>query len=174
MAVFNAHSRRFGVPAARAGELLDTLATADDRLWPGADWPPIRFDGPLAPGARGGHGPVRYCVESSVPGKSVRFRFTAPRGLDGFHEFVVLPRGAGSCELRHVLAGRLSGAARVTWPLFWRPMHDAVLEQLLDNAERVLTGKLARPSVWSPYVRCLRLLGRIRSRRVSRGAKLGV
>ncbi|MFE0025301.1 SRPBCC family protein [Amycolatopsis sp. NPDC059021] len=177
MAVYNVHSRRFDVPAARVGELLSTLATAGDRLWPAGDWPPIRFDGPLAPGARGGHASVRYFVESVVPGSAVRFRFTAPRGLGGFHEFAVLPRGEDACELRHVLAGRLSGSALVTWPLFWRPMHDAVLEQLLDNAERALTGGIARPSVWSPYVRFLRSLARaaqIRSPRSSPDAKLGV
>jgi hypothetical protein len=158
MAIQNVHARRFAVPTQRLGELLDTLSTGEDRLWPGDEWPPMWLDGPLAPGAAGGHGPVRYFVEEAVPGQRVRFRFTAPRGLDGHHEFAVVPHGEEACELRHVLAGTLSGTALLTWPLFWRPLHDAALEQLLDGAELALTGRVAVPSVWSPYVRFLRAI----------------
>ncbi|MFI5609301.1 SRPBCC family protein [Amycolatopsis sp. NPDC051903] len=154
MPVYNVHARRFPVPG--AGELLDDVT---ERLWPAQDWPPMEFAGPLAPGTPGGHGPVRYVVESFHAGQSLRCRFTAPQGIDGFHEFLVRETDGG-CELEHVLAARLHGAARITWPLFWRPMHDAVLEQVLDGAELALTGEIQHPVRWSPYVRLLRAIGR--------------
>jgi hypothetical protein len=101
---------------------------------------------------------VRYDVESYVPGRSLRCRFTAPRGLTGFHEYEVLPRGEDECDLRHVLSGSLTGPALLTFPLFWRPAHDAVLEDSLDCAERSVTGTVRTPARWSPYVRVLRLV----------------
>src|SRR5690349_7464123 len=101
--VRDVHARRFPVPAARLGELLDTLGGEDDRLWP-AGWPPARFPGGLVPGSKGGHGPVRYVVEHAEPGR-LRCRFTAPRGVDGHHEFAVLDHG-DTAELRHVLIAR--------------------------------------------------------------------
>jgi hypothetical protein len=48
------------------------------------------------------------------------------------------------------------GPARLSWPLVFRPLHDALLEDALDNAERQVTGRLQLPARWSPYVRALR------------------
>ncbi|QRP44399.1 SRPBCC family protein [Amycolatopsis sp. FDAARGOS 1241] len=157
MSVLNVHAREFPVPVAEAGRLLDDLT---ERLWPAEDWPPMEFAGPLAPGAEGGHGLVRYVVERFHAGRSLRCRFTAPQGIEGFHEFLVRGTATG-CVLEHVLAAHLHGAARVTWPLFWRPLHDAVLEQLLDRAELALTGAIAEPARWSPYVRLLHAAGSV-------------
>ncbi|HEX2133023.1 MAG TPA: SRPBCC family protein [Actinophytocola sp.] len=164
MRVWNRHSRVFAVPQDRVGALIDTLAGDDDRLWPGRAWPAMRFDRPLGVGAAGGHGPVRYHVESYVPGRSVRFRFSAPRGFDGFHEFTVRPTGGGETELAHLMVLRLRHPAWCTYPLLWRPLHDAVLEDSLDRAERELTGTVRAPARWSPYVRLPRNLARTRTR----------
>ncbi|MEV6910126.1 SRPBCC family protein [Amycolatopsis sp. NPDC051071] len=142
----------------RVGELIDTLSGEDDRLWPVEAWPALRFDRPLGVRATGGHGPVRYYVETCEPGKSVRFRFTAPRGFDGFHEFTVRTTEAGETELEHLMVLRLRHPAWCTYPLLWRPMHDALLEDCLDRAERELTGTVGTPARWSPYVRLLRNL----------------
>ncbi|MGW6951200.1 SRPBCC family protein [Streptomyces xanthophaeus] len=113
---------------------------------------------PLGVGAVGGHGPVRYTVASYVPGTWVRFAFTGPRGFHGFHEFAVLPVDADRTLLRHTPAMSTNGLPRVTWPLVWRPLHDACLEDSLDRAELARTGAVARPARWSPYVRFLRTL----------------
>ncbi|MEV8612715.1 SRPBCC family protein [Amycolatopsis sp. NPDC051373] len=167
MAVLNVHAREFPVPAAEAGALLDTLGAPGDRLWPGELWPPMRFAGPVAPGVPGGHGPVHYVVERFHEGRSLSCRFTAPQGIDGFHEFLVRDTSDG-CEFRHVLAAHLHGAARITWPLFWRPLHDALIEDCLDQAERVLTGGVVTPAQWSPYVRLLREAGKTLVSRITR------
>ncbi|WP_328614381.1 SRPBCC family protein [Amycolatopsis sp. NBC_00355] len=157
--VRNVHTRRFPRPVPL--ELLATLGTGDDRLWPVADWPPTRLDGPPVPGTTAGHGPVRYVVEVVSPDR-LRFRFTAPKGLHGYHEFTI-----SGDTLTHVLAGTLHGWARLSWPLVFRPLHDALLEQLLDRAELAVTGRVAQPVRWSPYVRFLRALAGMRANRLS-------
>ena len=156
--VRNVHTRRFPVSADRLVPLLETLGTPEERLWPVADWPPTRLDGPRVPGTPAGHGPVRYVVEEVSPDR-LRCRFTAPAGVHGYHELTI-DGGA----LTHVLDASLHGWARLTWPLFFRPLHDALLEGLLDRAELEVTGRVVRPVRWSPYVRLLRALGRIRLR----------
>jgi len=70
-------------------------------------------------------------------------------------------------EVRHVLVGTPTGVMRLGWPLAFRWLHDALLEDLLDNAERELTGTVARPARWSPYVRLLRSLARKRRPRLT-------
>jgi hypothetical protein len=148
--IANVHERTL-TPDADPGALLDRLATEDDPLWPVATWPAIRFDRPLSVGARGGHGPVHYDVDGYLPGRWVRFRFTAPRGFHGYHEYRVLD-GADRPILRHTLVMRTAGPARLTWPLIYRPMHDALIEDSLVRA----TGE--DPPRWSRWVRFLRAL----------------
>ncbi|UQA96284.1 SRPBCC family protein [Streptomyces halobius] len=160
MGVYNVHERVLPVPPADVGRLVDGLSGSADPLWPHGDWPPMVLDGPLARGARGGHGPVRYTVAAYVPGQWVRFTFSGPRGFHGFHEYTVHPLDGDRALLRHTLAMRVRGAARFTWPLAYRAFHDAVLEDSLDRAERACTGTVARPSRWSTYVRLLRRFAR--------------
>ncbi|MEU2391366.1 SRPBCC family protein [Streptomyces sp. NPDC007369] len=159
MAVYNVHERLLAAEASEVGALIDTLASGDgDRLWPGPAWSPMEFDRPLGAGAAGGHGPVRYTVSGYVPGRWIRFEFTGPRGFHGFHELAVLPAGPERTRLHHAISMRTRGLARLTWPLAFRPMHDACLEDALDRAELACTGRVARPARWSPYVRLLHAL----------------
>ncbi|GAB3492964.1 SRPBCC family protein [Amycolatopsis cihanbeyliensis] len=156
MGVVNLHTRRLPGSQGEVGALIDGLAGEGDRLWPSEQWPAMRLDRPLGAGAAGGHGPIRYRVESYTPGVWVRFRFTAPRGFDGFHEFTLRRADPGRTELRHLMVVRLRGPARFTYPLVWGPLHDAVLEDALDRAELELTGRVPAPARWSRYVRLLR------------------
>ncbi|MER7503835.1 SRPBCC family protein [Nonomuraea pusilla] len=162
--VLNVHERRLAAPAARAGALIDSLAGQDDRLWPHERWPAMRFDRPLQVGAEGGHGPVRYRVEHYRPGTRVRFRFRAPAGFDGYHEYEVRPLGDGGCLLRHSLVMSARPRAWLTWPLVFRPLHDALLEDSLDKAERSLGAGPRPPRRWSVRVRLLRSLASAVSR----------
>lgn len=156
--VTNVHSRSLRAPAAEIGALIDSLASDEDRLWPHQTWPPMRLDGPLAVGARGGHGPVRYIVTEYVLGQRVRFDFQSPRGFRGFHAFEL---DAGTLDqesqLRHRLEMRTSGAALLSWPLLFRPLHDALIEDALDRAA-VALGQPARRRPYSIWVRFLRAL----------------
>lgn len=165
MDVRNTHRRRLPGPPGAAGALIDALASDRDALWPRDRWPAMRLDRQLGPGAAGGHGPIRYVVEAHEPARSVRFRFTAPRGFAGTHAFTVAREGDG-VVLEHVVQARLSWPAVITWPLVFRPLHDALLEDAMDRAELALTGTLRRPARWSWWVRMLRkVLGSRRSSR---------
>jgi hypothetical protein len=47
MRVLNIHFRDFPRSPAVVGGLIDTLASDNDQLWPGENWPPMRFPGGL-------------------------------------------------------------------------------------------------------------------------------
>ncbi|WP_460717695.1 SRPBCC family protein [Nocardia heshunensis] len=163
--VRNVHSRVIAADAGAVGRLLDTLASDDDRLWPVDQWPAMRFDRPLAVGAVGGHGPIRYTCVKYVPGREVTFRFQSPRGFDGTHGFRVEELDATHTRLTHELLMRTHGSDRLAWPLLWRPMHDALLEDSLDLAETALVPGTPPRSHHSAYVRLLR--GRVHRDQVS-------
>jgi len=164
MKVRNVHERVLDVPAFDPAVLLDGLASPDDALWPRHLWPAMKFDRPLQVGAVGGHGPIRYTVEEYEPGRRIRFRFTAPRGFHGTHAFSVERVDEGHARLRHILEMRTTGPALVSWPIVFRPLHDALVEDALDMAERRM-GATPRPRGWSPWVRALRrMLARRRNR----------
>lgn len=155
MNVRNVHQRALPVAAARVGALIDRLGGPDDALWPRHDWPPMRLQRGLAIGSRGGHGPIRYVVEEHVPGHSVRFRFEHPEGFDGHHALEVEATGDTSCILRHLLVMRTRGMARLSWPLLFRPLHDALVEDALTVAQFNL-GLPPEIKPWSLAVRVLR------------------
>jgi len=123
----------------------------------------MRFDRPLGVGAMGGHGPVCYSIEEYRSGLSILFRFSAPRGFDGTHRFEAEDR-QGATILRHVLEMRATGPARLSWPLLFRPLHDACLEDCLDRATVSLGIVLPHPARWSIYVRMLRAARRVDSK----------
>lgn len=64
----------------------------------------MEFDRPLAAGATGGHGPVRYTVATHTPSQWVRFTFSGPRGFHGFHEYAVFTADEDHTLLRHTRA----------------------------------------------------------------------
>lgn len=154
MVVMNVHERAFPVPAAAAGALLDSLASENDQLWPHG-WHRIWFDRPLSVGASGGHGPIRYEIVAYVPGQWIRFAFTCPAGFRGFHEFAVLHAKDGNTVVRHTIAMRLRGLARLSWPVVYRWLHDALLEDCLDRSELTLTDQVRRPARRNGWVRLL-------------------
>ncbi len=162
MRVHSLHQRDLAAPAPRVGALLHDLGTGRDSLWPNDHWPPLLLDRPLAIGAAGGHGPIRYHVDEIDP-ERVRFRFSRPRGLTGVHEFIVEKADPG-CRLSHLIDGEIHGRMLLLWPLVIRPLHDALIEDALDRAEAAVTGAAATPARWSFQVRLLRLLLLMRRR----------
>jgi len=157
MQVRNVHERDYDASTEVVGSLIDSLASANDRLWPLEKWPPMRFDRALSLGARGGHGPIRYYVEHYVPSRSITFRFLAPRGFVGTHSFEV-EDGDGRTLLRHVLDLEPCGWSRLSWRFVFRPLHDALLEDSLNKASASLGQPVQTAPRWSLYVRALRAL----------------
>jgi hypothetical protein len=117
----------------------------------------MRMDRPLGIGAAGGHGPIRYSVIAYEPGKKLTFEFISPRGFVGKHWFEVLRHGSSETILRHTIEMSLVGSALLSWPIAIRPLHDALVEDALTNAQ-VALGEQPTPAPWSPWVRVLRRL----------------
>ncbi|WP_367136736.1 SRPBCC family protein [Saccharothrix sp. HUAS TT1] len=140
-----------------SADLVDRVV----ELWPSDRWPALVLDRPLGAGADGGHGFVRYRCTGHEPGRRVEFTFAPSLGLVGAHAFEAVPGG-----LRHTLTGRPRGLMRLWWPLAVRWLHDALVEDLLDNAARAAGHPPARPARWSAWVRLLRSA----VRRATRGA----
>ena len=156
--VRNVHERIIPAPLEQVGPLLDRIGGPDDVLWPTPGWQPMVLDRPVAVGAAGGHGSIRYRVTGYEPGRRVEFEFDRGQGIDGRHAISAEPVGSDRTLLRHVAEARIIGAMRLAWPLAIRWAHDAVLEELLDNAERAVGADPACPARRSAYVRLLRLL----------------
>jgi len=152
----NIHERRLAANPEVVGGLLDSLASEDDRLWPHRRWPPMRFDNGLALGSRGGHGPVRYEVARYEPGRLVAFRFAPEFGIYGEHRCELIDGPADTTLLRHTLEGRPTGWMRLGWPLVFRPLHDALIEDAFDRAEAQVKGERWAPSSLPSHVRLLR------------------
>jgi hypothetical protein len=155
MKVINIHSREYPVASTEVGRLVDTLSSEKDLLWPHQLWPRMKLDKPLSVSAKGGHGPIRYFVEEYVPGKRVVFRFTGPTGFDGFHKYEVFELKKGKTELRQTLKMKTHGMAQLSWPLIFRPLHDALIEDSLCLAALRLNLTLRIPR-WSGWVKFLR------------------
>jgi hypothetical protein len=172
--ILSVHERELPASADDVGRLLDRVGSVDDPLWPAPTWPPMRFDRPLAVGADGGHGAIRYRVTRYDRGRAVQFAFDPAIGLDGSHVLEIEPRGTDRCVLRHRLTGRATGAMRLLWPLVVRTCHDAVLEHLLDNAERAVTGAVGTPVRYTRRARLFAAAGNARVRSVPIPARAGL
>lgn len=157
MKVLNVHERELPVSTKQVGGLIDSLSSKQDSLWPRHSWPRMEFDRPLQVGATGGHGPIRYFVESYTPGSSIRFRFTAPKGFNGHHRFEIFEITTEVCLLRHTLEMEANGPAVVSWPLIFRPLHNALIEDSLALAQASL-GQQPVVREWSLWVKLLRWL----------------
>lgn len=154
--MLNVHERHIAASAQRVGEVLETLATDDDLLWPGATWTPMVLDRGLEPGSRGGHYDIRYTVTAHDAGRRVEFTFDREIGLDGTHALRVVDLGDGTSLLRHELEGRAHGWMTLLWPLAVRWAHDALVEDAFDRAEAALGAGPRVPARWSCWVRLLR------------------
>lgn len=155
----NVHTRAMRGDIAEAESILGELASPADKLWPRWRWPALLLDRGLQVGSRGGHGSVRYRVVEVEP-RRVRFGF-APRSLlRGEHELSVRIAGQGTfrrppgegdearpgwmnLEWQH----RLDVAANLPDTVFRLviQLHDVLAEDLLDQAERLLTGVEKEP-----------------------------
>lgn len=153
MNVINQHERRLVTSPEDAWRLIANLGGKHELLWP-QHWPAMRFDRPLGLGAVGGHGFVGYYVEQYSPPELIRFRFTAPKGVEGYHEFRVV-REISSVRFRHTMRMRTHGWFTWLWLLAIRPIHDALLQDLMDRASTYSSGHEFH-SRWSPWVRFLR------------------
>jgi len=152
MKIVNVHQRLLNASPARVAAVLSTFGQPNDQVWPRAHWPRAVLDGPLAVGAKGGHGPIPYFVEAYEPGFAA-FRLTLP-GADGWHSFEIMDATAHHCVLEHRIEAKFSGAMLLKWLFMIRALHDACVEDVLSQVQSSL-GETPRAVRWSPYVRLL-------------------
>ncbi|MEU8620828.1 DUF2867 domain-containing protein [Streptomyces sp. NPDC048623] len=148
--VRNVHQRVVQAPAETVGALLDRLSAPDDPLFPTPVWPAMVLDRPLGVGADGGHGRVRYRVGAYEPGRSIRFDTTGEGLGTGHHRFDVEPLGPDRCRVTHVLELTMGTRAFVLFKLAIEPVHDTMVEEVFDNAERAVLGTLPHPPARRP------------------------
>jgi hypothetical protein len=151
MKIVNVHQRLLHAGPQRVAALIAALGSPADQLWPRTGWPRMVLDRPLAVGATGGHGPIRYTCDAYEPQSFVRFRF---RHIDGWHRFEILDATPQHCVLEHRMEIDARGRTLWRWLTVIRPLHDACLEDLLSQAQASL-GMEPRAVPWSPYVRLL-------------------
>ena len=123
------------------------------------------LDGPPAVGTAGGHGALRYRVTDYEPGRRIVFTLDPGQGLSGWHGFEVVPRGPGPRRAapRRRRSGPCGGM-RLLWPCVVRPVHDGIVEQILDRAEIALGTGPERPTRLSVIARLARWAARPRAR----------
>jgi len=166
----NIHQRIIPASMTRLGDLLETLASSDDRIWTTRIIPPMRLDQGLAVGSKGGHGPTRYSVIEHEHGRRIRFQFAPGSPLIGWHQFDVADVSDARPPLadpgiyaeqersviRHTIEATLDAKGRILWPLFIRQFHDAAIEDMFSNLEVALGGK---PHPQQPIPGWVRRLG---------------
>ncbi|MDN5861611.1 MAG: DUF2867 domain-containing protein, partial [Pseudonocardia sp.] len=140
------------------GPLLARLGQPDDPLYP-PGWKPMRYDGDIAVGARGTHG----VITAYEPGRLLEFTFPDGMGITGTHTFTITPVGPGRSRVRHTVDADAVPLAWLVWHTAIRPVHDAVLEELLDRLSAATGTPPVRPAVPAPYARLLRWFERPRT-----------
>jgi len=162
----NVHERRIAADPEVVWDLVMAMPGPNGRLWP-TGIPAMRFDGPLALGAHGRHGPIHYTVTflDATAGNLV-LAFREPTGLVGRHSFHVRSDGRAGALLRHEVVANPEAWMRLKWPLAIRWVHDAVVEELMDRAEVATGTGPTWPYRRSLWVKTLLAVGAKRSRDV--------
>jgi hypothetical protein len=155
MQVENIHTRKITASKSQIVELLKTLSSRQDKVWPYEKWPRMKFKNGLKVGAVGGHGPIAYDVQAYNPDQEIIFRFLAPKGFNGVHKFEIKELGNQEVEMKHTIDMSTSLEGSFKWVSFVRPLHDALIEDAFDKIESHVSGKQVE-TPWSNYVRILR------------------
>ena len=125
MKIRNVHERAIAAPPETIAALIADLS----RVWPTQIAP--------APEPRGDR---KYDVglmtweELDRPGAVRAFRVVEPSQLSAVHWFELEP-AAGATVLRHTVEGHADGKYEAIWRERIEPLHDLILEALLDNVE---------------------------------------
>ena len=155
MKVLNIHKRIIDQPKNKVVEMIKTLSTEEDRIWPSEKWPAMKFREGLKIGAKGGHGPIRYLVETYQPSEVIQFRFSKPNGFNGIHKFEVNELTDAKTEIKHTIDMNTAGKGTLSWILGIRSLHNALIEDAFDKLENNFSENKKTTS-WNFWVRFLR------------------
>jgi hypothetical protein len=125
MKIKNRHERIVAAPPERIAALIADF----DRVWPTQIAPAPRRQGHRLYDA----GPMLW-EEFDRPGAARAFRVVRPDELHGEHWFELEP-GEDATVVRHTLDGCAAGQYEAIWRERIGPLHDLILEAILDNIE---------------------------------------
>jgi hypothetical protein len=125
MDIRNHHQRMVAAPPERIAPLIADL----DRVWPNEIAPAPR---------RAGHrlfdAGLMLWEEFDRPGATRAFRVVRPDELQAQHWFDLQPAD-GATVVGHTIEGSAAGRYEAIWRERIEPLHDRILEALLDNVE---------------------------------------
>jgi hypothetical protein len=125
MNIRNRHERTLAAPPERIAALIGDF----DRVWPAEIAP-----APRRQGRRLYDAGLMLWEEFDRPGAARAFRVVRPDALQGEH-WVELEPAEGGTVVRHTVEGRAVGKYEAIWREQIEPLHDLILEALLDNVE---------------------------------------
>ncbi|WP_443633473.1 hypothetical protein ABXT64_00705 [Candidatus Marifrigoribacter sp. Uisw_064] len=155
MKVLNIHQRTLNQPKSKIAELLKTLSTENDRIWPKEKWPEMKFKDGIKVGAKGGHGPIRYSVEKYNPNEIIQFRFSKPKGFNGIHKFEIKELDKQKTEIKHTIEMTTKGKGTLIWSFAIHSLHNALIEDGFDKIENNFSGD-QKSSSWNFWVKFIR------------------
>jgi hypothetical protein len=125
MKIRNFHERTVAAPPERIAALIADFG----RVWPTEIAP-----APRSRGHRVYDAGLMLWEECERPGAARAFRVVSPDELHMEHWFELHP-AAGETVLRHTVEGCAAGKYEAIWRERIEPLHDLILEALLDNVE---------------------------------------
>jgi hypothetical protein len=125
MKIFNRHERLIAAPPERIAALVADF----DLIWPArlAPVPQPQNDRQYDTG-------LMVWEEYDRPGAVRAFRVVSPAELQAGHWFELVPAEDGTL-LRHTVEGTASGRYEAIWSERIEPLHNQILEAILDNAQ---------------------------------------
>jgi len=123
MKIRNDHERMVAAPPERIAALIADFG----RVWPTQIAPAPQWQGHRLYNAG-----VMVWEEFDRPGAARAFRVVRPTELQGEHWFELEP-AEGATVVRHTIEGCTSGKYEVIWRERIEPLHDLILEALLEN-----------------------------------------
>lgn len=155
MKVLNIHKRTLNQPKEKVAELLKTLSTENDRIWPKEKWPEMKFKEGIKIGAKGGHGPIRYSIEKYNPNELIQFRFSKPNGFNGIHKFEINELSDQKTEIKHTIDMNTEGKGTLIWFFAICSLHNALIEDGFDKLENNFFDN-RKSTKWNIWVKFLR------------------
>ncbi len=131
-------------PLSKIAEILETLSTKQDLLWPEENWTPMILDNGLCVDSRGGHGIIKYYVTKYEYGKIVEFCFVEPEEFKGAHRFELSKPSDNRTKIKHTIDVQFNLKGLILWYLIVKWLHDALLEDCLDKVENNLENTNAK------------------------------
>jgi hypothetical protein len=125
MKVFNRHERLIAAPPERIAALVADFGL----IWPArlAPVPQPQDDRTYDTG-------LMVWQEYDRPGATRAFRVVSPAELQAGHWFELVPADGGTI-LRHTVEGTAAGRYETIWPGRIEPLHNQILEAILDNVQ---------------------------------------